>query len=213
MPRDYNAADWYWRVTGRTDVYHSARFAYFALSDASYVAFLADGNSSTSIDTEPNLRDVLNAVNVRFLAEALPAIEELRPRIVRARCRLQIASFAVASATGTAVPWDTELVDPLNMHGAVNPDRIVIPETDWYYAFGGARFPSNATGYRAAQLRIGAATIVAETCVPAASGRDTVFPVGDYFQANAGDILRMFVEHSAGVSLNVGARLTLGRVG
>lgn len=212
MPRGYSAANWYWLVTGRSDVYDSAAFAYVPLANAGYVAFLADGNVATAIDTEANLRDVLNSADVRFLAEALPALTEERPRIVRARCRLQIASFPALTATGTAVPWDTELADPAGMHGPVNPDRIVIPEAGWYHALGGARFPANATGYRVAQLRLGPSTIVAETCVGAAPTRDTVFPVTDYFFANAGDFLRMFVEQNSGGTLNVAARITVGRV-
>lgn len=214
MPKPYSAADWFWIVGNgpANQVYASRRFAYVANNDAEYLGFLAGGNFATGIALETELRDALNAADVRFLAEPLPALAELRPRVVLARCRLQIASFSLASATGTAVPWDTELADPVNMHGAVNPDRIVIPEAGWYLALGGARFASNATGYRAAQLRLGASTIVAETSVGAASGRDTVFNVTDYFQAAAGDILRLFVEQNSGGALNVGARINVGRV-
>lgn len=220
MPRDYTPANWYWRVTGRTDAYDSAAFAYVPLANAGYVAFLADGNVATTIDTEASLRAVLNAADVRFLTESLPALEEIRPRVVRVRCRLQIATFAVPTATGTAVPWDNELVDPLNMHGAVNPDRIVLPETGWYYALGGVRFLEASagvggtanTGMRAAQLRIGAANVVATSRHAPAPADNSEFPVSDYFQAVAGDILRMFVEQRCGGSMNCAARITVGRV-
>lgn len=215
MAKQYLARDWYWVVGNgpANQVYASARFIYVATNDAQYLAFLADGNFATTIALEADLRDLLNVAEVRFLTDPLPPVVDARPRVVAARCRLQVAAQSIATATGTAILFDTELVDPIGMHAnAPNPDRIVIPETGWYLALGGARFVSNGTGYRAVQLRVGAAQIVAETTVGAATGRDTVIPVTDYFQASAGDILRMFVEQNSGVSLNVGARITVGRV-
>lgn len=222
MPRTYSPADWFWIVGDgpSNQVYASRRFGYFANTDAEYLAFVADGNFATSIALEADLRDVLNAADVRFLAEPLPALAELRPRVVLARCRLQIATFAVPNATGTAVPWDTELVDPVGMHAASNPDRIVIPESGWYLALGGVRWLESSagaggtpnTGMRAAQLRIGPATVVATARHAPSPADNTEFPVTDYFQAAAGDILRMFVEQRCGGAMNAAARITVGRV-
>lgn len=212
---DYSPDNWFWNVGDGPvgQVYASRRFVYVAPADLEYQAFLASGSLATSIATAADLRDnVLAPAEVVYLNQPLPPIEEKRPRIHRARCRLQIASFPALTAIGTVVPWDTELADPVGMHAAANPDRIVIPETGWYHALGGPRFPANATGYRVAQLRLGPSTIVAETCVGAAPVRDTVFNVSDYFFANAGDFLRMFVEQNSGGTLNVGARITVGRV-
>lgn len=214
------AADWYWLVgPSPTQVYHSARRQYVALDDAQYVAFLAGGDAATPILTEAELREVLNNANVRYLNEPLPLLEDVRPRSVRARCRLQIASFPTVNATGTVVPFDVELVDPLNMHGAGNPDRIVIPETGIYWGWAGVRWLESTagaggtpnTGLRIAQLRIGASQVVATTRLPPAPQDNTEFPVGDYFAANEGDILRMIVEQRCGGSMNAAARITIRR--
>jgi hypothetical protein len=213
--RDYFADDWFWIVGDGPagQVYASRRFAYVAPADAEYQAFLATGSLPTPIPTVAELRDlVLAPAEVRYLTQPLPPIEEKRPRIQRARCRLAIASFSLSHATGTAVPWDTEVADPLNMHGAALPDRIVIPETGWYDVRGAVGFAANGTGFRAAQLRLGPSQVVADTCVAAAPGRATTLPVGEPFFASEGEILRMLVEQNSGGALLVGARITLGRV-
>lgn len=210
MPRLYRTGDWYWLVgPSPIQVYHSARRLYVALDDTDYLAFVADGNTATVIGTEAELREVLAQSEVRYQSEALPVLEVTRPRLPRARFRLQIATVSIPNAAGTAVPWNNELDDPLNVHNnGQNPDRIVIPETGVWWVYGGARFTSNAVGYRAAQLRIGGAQVVATTSVGAANGRDTEFPVGDFFQANEGDFLRMFLEQNSGGPLDCAARVT-----
>lgn len=220
MPRFMTFPDWYWLVTAvPNQAYHSARRAYVALDDAQFVTFLAEGGTPTPIATEQELRDALNSAGVRYLNEALPPLDEIRPRAVRARCRLQIASFPVPHATGTVVPFDNELVDPLNMHGAGNPDRIVIPETGIYWGWAGVRWLESSasgggtpnTGLRIAQLRIGAAQVVATTRLGPAPQDNTEFPVGDFFAANEGDILRMIVEQRCGGPMNAAARVTIRR--
>lgn len=221
MPKILDPKDWYWAVADRPgEIYASARRSYVVTSDSEFQDFLSDQNTPTFIQTEALLRDVLNVADVRYLNEFLPFLEVPRPRSVRARCRLQIASFATANAVGVAVPWDTELVDPLDMHvNSPNPDRIVIPETGVYYALGGARFLESSaagggtanTGMRAIQLRIGPATIVATSRHAPAPADNTEFPVSDYFSADAGDILRMFVEQRCGGTMNVAARITVLR--
>lgn len=212
MPRFMRPDDWYWLVNPNpTTVYHSARQVYVALDDAAYVAFLADGNVATVIASETELRDLLASAEVQYLAEPLPATEIRRPRLPRARCRLQIASFALASATPTAVPWNNELDDPLNMHGPGNPDRIVIAEAGIWRVDGTVRFAASPTGLRAAQFRVGPGNIVATSRHAPAPELESEFPVGDYFAANQGDVLRMFLEQRSGGPLDITARMTLLR--
>ncbi len=58
----YNAANWYWKVGDKspdTQVYSSAVDDYVPLTNATYVAWLANGGRATPIDTEQNLADVL----------------------------------------------------------------------------------------------------------------------------------------------------------
>lgn len=58
----YTASNWYWKVAGSAvQVYSSAAAAYVPVNNPSYVAWLANGNVPTLIDTEANLWDVLAA--------------------------------------------------------------------------------------------------------------------------------------------------------
>jgi hypothetical protein len=58
--RPYDVNNWYWYVGGdRTKAFSSAAGDYVLANDATFAAFLADGNPPTVIDTEANLGDVL----------------------------------------------------------------------------------------------------------------------------------------------------------
>jgi len=219
-PNSYTPADWFWRVTGRTDVYASARFGYFPLTDAAYLAFLAAGGIATVIDTEANLRDVLNAADVAFQAEGLPALLVSRPRITNARVRLVKTGFSLASgATGAAalIPWTaTGAIDPLGMNnaGGANPDRIVIPagQGGYYWATIAASFPVNATGDRGIQMRRNAAAIPRATLrVKAAAGDTTELFGSRLVQLDAGDIFRVAAAQDSGSTLSIDAEVHLAR--
>lgn len=63
MSYEYNPQDWYWAVgdtNAGTHVYSSASASYVVLADATYVAWLAAGNTATVIATAKALRSVLN---------------------------------------------------------------------------------------------------------------------------------------------------------
>ena len=58
--KTYNALDWYWAVAGdTTKVFSSKAGDYVPATDATYVAWTADGTVPTVIDTEANLGAVL----------------------------------------------------------------------------------------------------------------------------------------------------------
>lgn len=60
----YSPYDWFWSVqdsSPSTQVWKSRTGAFVAFADADYIAFLAAGNTATSIDTAVNLYQVINA--------------------------------------------------------------------------------------------------------------------------------------------------------
>lgn len=64
--------NWYWIVAGSTtQVYSSAVGDYVPVADATYQAWLADGNSPTVIDTEANLGNVVAGLAVAPIPAAI----------------------------------------------------------------------------------------------------------------------------------------------
>jgi len=66
MPKSYNPANWYWVVGGSTtQVFSSTSGDYVPVSNAAYVAWLADGTMPTQIGSEAELGDVLAPYQIR----------------------------------------------------------------------------------------------------------------------------------------------------
>lgn len=217
MPRTYSPADWYWSVGNGPvgQVYASARFTYVsAATDPDYLDFLAGGDFATTIDTEANLRDALEAMDVAFTTLPLRPLEVLRPRVHGARCRLTRAGQSIASATPTAISW-TGGFDPRNMNnpGGANPDRVVIPagQGGIFLCLASVNFAANATGDRAVQIRQGGAPI-ATARVRAPAALEAEFQTLGFAQLNGGDIVRVFVSQDSGAALATSAALTLLRI-
>ena len=58
----YNVANWYWAVAGSTtQVWSSQRMEYVATTDATYMAWRAQGNAPTAISSAASLAAVLSA--------------------------------------------------------------------------------------------------------------------------------------------------------
>lgn len=227
MPeRFYDPRDWFWKVGDGPagQVYASARSAYVdELADAPYLAHLADGAAATVIDTAANLRAELAKYGIQYLGQALPPLEEERPRTVLARVRLVAASFSVA-AVGQAgnprsIPWSRVVVDPLGMWGgpapAPNPERVLLKRPGLYEFRIGARFtePVAATGFRALSLRRGLGGSPEDlgtghhACAPTGN---TAFNFTEYIENGAvNDVLRGFIEHSHATAINAVARLDI----
>lgn len=221
MPRGYDPRHWYWTVGDGPpgQVYASQRGVYVpAASDPDYLALLAGGEQASSIASEVELRDELEKWDVRFLALPLRAIEELRPRTHRARCRLVRTGQSLDSGTGALIEWGAAgAIDPLDMNNpaGLNPDRVVIPagEDGIYLAGYQASFAANATGDRAVQLRRNAAAIPRATLRQRAPAADTAeLGTSRLIQLAAGDIVRVAVAQSSGGALLVDAELQLLRV-
>jgi hypothetical protein len=64
--KPFTPRNWYWIVNGSTtQVYSSAVGNYVPVNNAAYVAWLADDNMPTRIDTEANLGEVLSVHSLR----------------------------------------------------------------------------------------------------------------------------------------------------
>lgn len=214
----YDPADWYWRVATRPgEVYHSARFAFVPDTDAAFLAWVAADFPPTAIVDEGELREVLSAAGVVYLAEPLPPIEEDRPRVQRARLRLRVQGVSLASSiTGALIQWAAAgAVDPLGMWNAGQADRIVIPagQGGVYLAQVAGVFALNANGDRALQMRRGANPIPGATL----SGRAPALRPAETFGSRlvvlaAGDIFRVGWAQDSGGPLVCDAEVALMRV-
>ena len=66
MRASFNPSNWYWIVSGSApQVYSSSIGDYVVVGDPNYQAWLAAGNSPTSIDTETNLGQLLSTYLLR----------------------------------------------------------------------------------------------------------------------------------------------------
>lgn len=219
MPRPYSAADWFWRVgdVPAGQVYASRRFAYVpSTSDAEFLAFQADSNTPTAIATEAELRDVLDAADVQFLAQPLRPLVLARPRTASARCRLTRSGQSIVSGTGAAIQW-TGGTDPLGMNAPAgpNPDRVIVPagQGGLYLISAHGTFAANGTGTRTIQIRRN--TQILRTMPLAAivtASVATEVPALRFAALGAGDIIRVFALQDSGVTLSVDAELVLWRI-
>ncbi len=97
---NYNPANWYWVVGGdETRAYSSASAAYVPASDATFMAWLADENIPTAIDTEAALNDVLLA---QYPAGALHPSPQLSPLVFIGRFTPAEQSAIVTAAQSNA---------------------------------------------------------------------------------------------------------------
>jgi hypothetical protein len=75
---NYDPLNWYWSVSGNPlQVYSSARLAYVALTDSTYEAWLAAGNTPSKIDTDADLQCTLfqaGAMGLTVTSTGTPAI-------------------------------------------------------------------------------------------------------------------------------------------
>lgn len=154
----------------------------------------------------------------RDTEEALPPPPFLGPgRVVAQR-----AGQVVPNNVGTAYDYTSEVVDNANFHdNATNPDRITIPvsqagvydvrvEVRFNEASAAAGCTAN-TGDRLAQIRIAGAA-AATTRVRASTASDTEFQVSASDRdLNVGDVIRVFVAHSCGGTMQVDSRVAVHR--
>jgi len=98
MVDQYNPFNWYWSVTDSspsTQVYSTIDNAFVALSNAGYVAWLANGNSPTTIATIAALRLVLSAYNLTLFLPASTTVSSMPTTLTN-----PLASKIIVSAAG-----------------------------------------------------------------------------------------------------------------
>jgi hypothetical protein len=123
-------------------------------------------------------------------------------------CRVyNSADIALASATPTALTFDSISFDTQQMHDVVrSPSRITIPASvAGYYLIGACvQWAASAIGIRQIQIRLNGATILAsDTRDNVAVGTSPEHAVQTVYRLNAGDYLEVVAQQTSGGSLAV----------
>lgn len=104
--RLYDPSDWYWFIgADKTQVFSSKRNASFAVSDATYQAWLAAGAQPTSIDTLTSLQEVLTNAGVPPYAAVTP--RQARLALLAAGLLDQVEAAVAAADQATQITWAT----------------------------------------------------------------------------------------------------------
>jgi hypothetical protein len=114
-------------------------------------------------------------------------------------------AIPVANVTETTLTFDTERYDTHAYHStSVNTGRLTIPSAGRYLIIGQVAFDANATGYRAALIRLNGTTYIAQTMLPTAIAVDAAYlEVHTIWLCAAGDYVELRAYQSSGGSLNV----------
>lgn len=114
---------------------------------------------------------------------------------------------SVATVTNTLVTFDSEAFDDENLHSTVtNTSRITFPADGGFWLVGAVgTFADPGSGKNVnMRIQVNGATTLAGVSLP----RDAIFGSTRMFlcvpyQASNGDYLEMYVEHDAGVNINL----------
>lgn len=115
------------------------------------------------------------------------------------------ANLAIPNSTITALTFNSERYDTGGCHStASNTSRLTVPSGGGgvYHLGASVNFASNATGTRAAAIRLNGATTLANVEVGAQSGTLGLVVSCDY-KLSAGDYVEVTVYQASGGSLNV----------
>jgi hypothetical protein len=115
------------------------------------------------------------------------------------------AAISISHSTVTALTFNSERFDTNSLHDTgSNTSRLTAPVTGVYMISGSVQFASNATGIRAAFIRLNGSTNIATQILPVASSTDIfTFGVQTIYQLTAGDYVELTVFQNSGGSLNV----------
>lgn len=128
------------------------------------------------------------------------------PTLVGARV-YNSASISVASATATALTFNSERFDSGALHDTgSSTDRLTAPSAGYYFISCHTEYASNATGFRSTSIRVNAGgTIVGAQTLSPASGDGTIVIVTALWYMNAGDYAKCHVYQTSGGALNISA--------
>ena len=111
-------------------------------------------------------------------------------------------SISLADSAYTAIPLNTNMNDPQNMHSATtNNTRIIIPKSGNYAINGIIVFASNSTGRREACIRLNGGDYIAVNSAPADNANQGV-TVSAIQYLNAGDYIELCGLQTSGAALN-----------
>lgn len=121
------------------------------------------------------------------------------------------ASQAIATATVTALLWDTEEYDTGSMHStASNTSRLIAPVAGKYLAEGRIVFGASATGFRQANIRANGSTFYdTDTDYGPTAGGLCYLKVGVPLLMAASDYVEMLCSQNSGSPLAAGGALDL----
>jgi len=120
------------------------------------------------------------------------------------------ADEAIATATGTSIPWDAAEYDDNSMWSAGNPTRLTVPASGFARARlqAGILWGGHATGYRNIDIRKNgslAAGAPNSTVFPSSADTMAQLIASPILAVSPGDYFEVRVLQNSGGSLNVGA--------
>lgn len=113
------------------------------------------------------------------------------------------AGVSCPTGTATAVPFDTEVTDPDDLHAAGTPSRITAKVAGVYTMTGQIVFAAHATGRRALQIRLNGATIIGNVQEPAVAdaGAGNALAVEAQYPLAVNDYIELLATQYSGTSL------------
>lgn len=116
---------------------------------------------------------------------------------------------SIATATQTVLTWNTEEYDTDAMHSTVsNTGRLVAPVAGKYHIEGRIAFPTNATGFRQAQIRATGVTVYdTDTDYGPTAAGACYLHVSTFALLAAADYVEMLCSQNSGGSLTAGGSL------
>lgn len=123
-------------------------------------------------------------------------------------CIVKHSVIAGIATGGAVLPWDTDLLDPLNWHNpASNNSRIIPTINGWYQVNGNVQFASSTTaGRRAAAVRVNGATLYYGTVIPntTTGGNLGAIVITEVPLNGTTDYVELYAYQDTGGSLNIG---------
>lgn len=117
-------------------------------------------------------------------------------------------NFSVATATLTAVTFDSERYDIGSCHStSSNTSRLTVPSgAGGVYAIGGCvQFAANATGTRSLSIRLNGTTTIGVNSVVSLSANAFAIPVLCEYRLSAADYVELCIYQTSGGNLNAEA--------
>jgi len=116
--------------------------------------------------------------------------------------------LAIATATFTAIDFDTVVFDPLSMWSVVTPTRITIPFTGRYMIGATGGWTANATGFREFILRVNNNAVPDPGVInhlAVAANQSVAQTVYTITQLNTNDFFELIAFQTSGIGISLRA--------